>query len=81
MNEVVNTYRNNLKSAIKNVFNSSGDELLNFVDDLTNDELRELSLNEEFKDIGYVYYEPIGAKQKLSVMKRQVAKIRSRKNA
>ena len=79
IDKVMNTYRNNLNRAIKNVFNSAGDAIRKFLKSITNEELRQLSLSEEFKDIGYVYYAPEKAEDKLKTMMEQVAMIRARK--
>lgn len=76
---IVNVYRDNIVRAIKNVFNSAGDPIIKFVNELSNEELRELTLDESFKDIGYVYYEPIAVREKLKTLKYQVTVIRNRK--
>lgn len=76
--DIVETYRKNLVRSIKNVFNSAGDPLIDFVNTLSNEELRELTLDESFKDIGYVYYEPQSVEQKLKTLRYEVTIIRKR---
>lgn len=78
LNSVVNTYRSNLNRAIDKVFNSQGKPLKEFIKKLSNEELRELSLSGEFADIGFVYYEPISVKNKISRLTKQVEAIRAR---
>ena len=53
----IDIYRSNLKRAIKKVFNSEGNDLQKFINSLSNDELRELTMKESFEDIGFVYYD------------------------
>lgn len=76
---VVSTYRDNLNKAIDKVFNSAGQPIKDFLNGLTNEELRELTLDESFSDIGFVYYEPITVKQKLKKLRYQVTIMRNRK--
>lgn len=78
MSKVMQTYRSNLYSALRKTFNSSGDELVDFLDTVSDDELRKLSLDDSFKDIGWVYYEKIAVKEKLKVLRYQVTIIRNR---
>lgn len=78
LNYVVGTYRRNLNDAIDKVFNSAGKPLKKFISKLSNEELRELTLDESFEDIGFVYYEPVAVKEKLAKLERQVSKIQAR---
>lgn len=80
INKLINTYKNNYKKAVRQVFNSNGDDIVDFIDSLSNEEFRQLTLNEDIEDIGYVYYEPISAKNKLSKMQRQVDKLKNKSN-
>ena len=75
----IDIYRSNLNRAIKKVFNSAGDDLRKFVNKLSNDELRELTMKEQFEDIGFVYYDNKKASAKLQELTEQVEKIRARK--
>lgn len=75
---VVDTYRQNLNRAIDKVFNSAGEPLKEFINSLSTEELRELTLDESFKDIGYVYYEPVAVSQKLKTLRYEVTIIRNR---
>ena len=77
--KVVETYRSNLYRAIDKVFNSKGQELKDFLDTLSNDELRTLSLNDSIHNIGYVYYEPVAVKNKLAELTRDIETIRKNK--
>jgi len=79
LGQVVGTYRDNLNRAIDKVFNSAGQPLKEFVNSLSNEELREMTLDESFADIGYVYYEPVAVKDKLKKLKYQVTIMRNRK--
>lgn len=78
LNKRVSTYRDNLNRAIDKTFNSSGQPIKDFIKSLSNEELRELTLSESFSDIGYIYNEPISAKNKLDKLIKQVANIRKR---
>lgn len=78
-NAVLNTYRANFKSSINKVFGSSGSELIKFINSISNDELKALSLSEELSNIGYVYYEPQSAKNKLETLTREINKIRNKR--
>lgn len=80
INKLVSTYKDNYIKAIKKVFNSNGDDIVDFIKSLSNEEFRQLTLNEDIEDIGYVYYEPISAKIKLLKMQRQLDKIRNKSN-
>lgn len=75
----IDIYRKNLDSALKKVFNSAGDDLRKFVKSLSNEELRELTMKEEFNDIGFVYYDTKKASDKLNELYEQVEAIRARK--
>lgn len=77
LDKVVNTYRTNLNRAIDNVFGSSGKDLKKFIRGLSNKELRQLTLDESFGDIGFVYYEPVAVSKKLAQLNKQVGKIRA----
>lgn len=79
INRVVNTYRSNLIRAFNNVFNSAGQPLVDFVNSLSNEELRNLTLNDAFADIGYVYYEPVKVENKLKYLTQQIQKIRAKR--
>ena len=61
------------------MFGTSGRKLNRFINQLSDKELRQLTLEGEFEDIGYVYYEPIAVATKLEVLTKQVERIRSRK--
>lgn len=76
---VVGTYRVNLNRAIGHVFGSSGDEIREYLNTLNDEEFWELSLNESFEDIGFVYYEPVATCEKLRKLKYQVGAIRKRR--
>ena len=80
INKLVNTYKENYKKAIRQVFNSNGDDIIDFIDSLSNEEFRQLSLNEDIEDIGFVYYGPISARNKLLKLQRQVNKLRRKSN-
>ena len=79
LSKVVDRYRKNLKRAITNVFGTSGRKLNQFINQLSDKELRQLTLEGELEDIGYVYYEPQAVATKLETLTKQVEKIRSRK--
>lgn len=78
LDSVVDTYRKNLNKAIDDTFNSLGKPLKEFIKTLSNRELRELTLDDSFKDIGYVYYEPVAVAKKLKVLTEQIKAIRAR---
>lgn len=77
--KVVATYRSNLNRAIDNVFNSKGKKIKDFIAELTDDELRTLSLSDSLHDISYVYYEPVAVENKLKQLKKDITNIRKNK--
>lgn len=79
LDEIVEKYRKNLNRAIDDVFNSAGKPLKQFIKSLNNEELRQLTLDESFNDIGFVYYEKIAVSQKLEILTKQIEGIRKRK--
>lgn len=72
-------YRRNLNKALDKVFNSSAKPLKQFVKSLSDKELKELTLNGAFEDIGYIYDEPISTMGKLEELTRQIEQIRKHK--
>ena len=79
LTRVVNTYRKNIRRAITNVFGTSGRPLNRFINELSDNELRELTLEGELEDIGYVYYEPQAVAVKLETLTKEVERIRSKR--
>lgn len=79
LTRVVNTYRKNIRRAITNVFGTSGRPLNRFINELSDNELRELTLEGELEDIGYVYYEPQAVAVKLVTLTKEVERIRSKR--
>ena len=77
LTRVVNTYRKNIRRAITNVFGTSGRPLNRFINELSDKELRQLTLEGELEDIGYVYYEPQAVAVKLETLTKEVERIRS----
>lgn len=74
-------YKDNYIKSIQKVFNSSGDEIINFVkNEISNREIIELSLSGELETIGFVYYEQQAKKEKLAKLKNQVERLRKRKS-
>ena len=79
IDNITSTYRANFIRAINNTFNSSGSELIEFINSLSNKDLRELSLADELGDIGYVYYDPKAPSVKLERLKKQMAAIKKKR--
>lgn len=79
LSKVIDRYRKNLRRAVTNVFGTSGRKLNQFINQLSDKELRQLTLEGELEDIGYVYYEPQAVAVKLENLTKQVERIRSKK--
>lgn len=79
IDKTINTYRANFIRAVNNTFNSAGSDLIEFVNNLSNEDLRELSLADELADIGYVYYDPKAPSVKLARLKRQMTAIKKKR--
>lgn len=77
LSKVIDRYRKNLRRAVTNVFGTSGRQLNRFINQLSDKELRQLTLEGELEDIGYVYYEPQAVAVKLETLTKQVERIRS----
>lgn len=77
LSNVIDRYRKNLRRAVTNVFGTSGRKLNRFINQLSDKELRQLTLEGELEDIGYVYYEPQAVAVKLETLTKEVERIRS----
>ena len=56
------TYKDNYIRALRNTFNSSANEAIKAVRDMSLKEFRQKVESEELEEIGYVYYDPNGEK-------------------
>ena len=74
----VETYRSNYLRSIDKVYNSTGQPIKEFINSLSADEFRELSLSGELEDIGYIYYAPVSVKNKLDKLNSQIRRIRKK---
>ena len=65
-------YRQNLMSSLKVKFNSEGKELAGKLKQLTDNEIKDLTLGDKLHDIGWLYNEPINDNKKFNIINQQI---------
>ena len=80
-NKMYRQYRKNLMASLRHKFGSEGDVLARKIGQLTDVEIRNITLGDKLHDIGWVYNEPVKDDKKFNIISQQIDDIVSKRGA